>query len=220
VARRAATRADAGPVGCLGRPVALAEHLDTGQHDTPSLKVVGLHRGCGTELEWRGASPPWPGARPHAPTRGPWAASVARSPWRSTSTLDSTTPPASRWLGCTGAVALSSSGGVLHPRGLARGHTRRRGARGPPWSPGRPGGTSTLDSTTPPASRWLGYTGAVALSSSGGVLHPRGQARGHTRRRGARGPPRSPGRPGGAPRHWTAPHPQPRGGWLTQGLWH
>jgi len=92
VAWRAATRADAGPVGRLGRPVALAEHLDTGQHHTSSLEVVGLHRGGGTELEWRGAAPPWPGARPHAPTRGLWAASVARSPWRNRDTGQHHTP--------------------------------------------------------------------------------------------------------------------------------
>ena len=60
VARRVATRADTVPV-CrlgLGRPVALAQHLDTGQHHTSSLEVVGLHRGCGAQLEWRVLHPP------------------------------------------------------------------------------------------------------------------------------------------------------------------
>jgi len=78
VAWRAATRADAGPVGRLGRPVALAEHLDTGQLNTSSLEVVGLHRGCGAELEWpvlhRGLARGHPrqhGARPRRAASAP-----------------------------------------------------------------------------------------------------------------------------------------------------
>jgi len=187
---------------------------------------------------WRGARvggcctpPPWRGAWPPAPTPCPCAASAlgARSPWRSTSTLDSTTPPVSRWLACTGVVALSSSGGRCTPRGVVRGHPRRHGARPrraasaldarSPWR-----STSTLDSTTPPAPRGLACTGAVALSSSGGCCTPRGPARGHPRRHGVRVPrrPWAPGRTApsrGAPRHWTALHLQPRGCWLAQGMW-
>jgi len=314
-----------------GRPGAAPRHWTA-----PHLQSRGgwLAQGLWRSARVAGAAPPVTWRAATRADTGPVCRLGARSPWRSTSTLDRTTPPVSRWLACTGAVALSSSGGRCTPvawRVATRADTVpvcRLGDRSH-WR-----STSTLDSTTPPVSRWLACTGGVQLEWP--VLHPRGVARGHPRRHGARVPSRrpvalaehldtgqhhtsslevvglhrgcgaelewagaappvawrvatradtvpvcrlglgrpvalaqhldtgphhtsslegvglrrgcgaqlewrvlhppwrgarppaptrcpratsAPGRPGGAPRHWTAPHLQSRGGWLAQGLW-
>jgi len=95
---------------------------------------------------------------------------------RSTSTLDSATPPASRWLACTGGCGAELEWRVLHPRGMERGHPRRHGARVAASALSRPApksrSTSTLDSAhIQPRGGWLAQ-GAVALSSSGGFCTP------------------------------------------------
>ena len=84
-----------------------------------SLEMVGLHRGCSAELEWRVLHPRGM-ARGHQRRPGARVAASASVPLRPSRGAPRhwtapTPPPASRWLACTGAVALSSSGGFCTP---------------------------------------------------------------------------------------------------------
>ena len=60
--------------------VALSRSTSTldSTHLTSSLDVVGLHRGCGAELEWGVMQPPWPGVvlHPHGLARDTCANTV------------------------------------------------------------------------------------------------------------------------------------------------
>jgi len=158
-----------------------APHLEPRGGWLAQLGAVALSSsgGCCTPVAWRAATRADTGPARGVSPRRPVALS------QSTSTLDSATPRASRWL------AYTATGGgaqlewrVLQPRGLARGHPRRHGARPRPaasasvaLAPWR--STSTLDSATPRASRWLACTArGCGHELEWRVLHPRGLARG------------------------------------------
>jgi len=139
-----------------GHPV--AEHLDTGQTTPQASRWLACTEGCGAELELRLLHPPWPGARPPAPTRCLRAAYASIALSRSTSTLDRPhLKPRGGWL-AQGAVAMSSSCGCCTPCGLARGQPTRCARAA--YASGRPV-AEHLDTgqTTPQASRWLACTG-------------------------------------------------------------
>jgi len=155
----------------IGRHV--AEHLDTGQHPTSSLDVVGLHRGCGAELEWRVMHPPWPGARPFAPTRCPRAASASVAMSRSTSTLDSIQPQASGWCGLHRGCGAELEWRVMHPPWPgARPPVPTQCPRAASASVAMSRSTSTLDSIQPPASGWCGLHRGCGAEVELRVMHP------------------------------------------------
>ena len=183
--------------------------------------------GCGTELEWR-VLHPCGLARGHPRRHGAHVPPRPQPPCRPGGAPRHWTgphlEPRGGWLAQLGAVARSSSGGCCT-------HVAWRAAPAPTQGPPkacRLGARSPCHKaprhwTAPhlePRGGWLAQLGAVALSSSGGCCTPvawRAATRADTGP--ARGLPprlRSPWRPGGAPRHWTAPHLEPRGGWLAQ----